>query len=101
MLRKCAEKLGQSVPEFVRTVVITELGKLDALDPFAIPCPFCLETDSLELLETSIELLDGTEYDGPSMRCERCVTITAMTAWIKRGLRNATSSPAGMKGGAA
>lgn len=87
-LRRCADKCGQSVADFVRGLILDASHKLDALDPLAMPCPFCLKTDELEIRRWSQERRDGTEYDGDAVRCHRCEAIATMAAWIKRGLKH-------------
>jgi hypothetical protein len=99
-LRRCAEKCGQSVETLVRGIILEGLQKLDALQPTAIPCPFCFKTDELEIINWSNERADGSEYNGKAARCNRCDAIAPLSAWIKRG-QLGDSSHASCKGGVA
>ena len=47
------------------------------------PCPFCQRADLLEEIHWSNEREDGTEFDGPAIRCNRCDAIAPAAAWMK------------------
>jgi hypothetical protein len=100
ILRRCAVKCGQSVESLVREIMLDGLQKLDALEPTAIPCPFCLATDRLEIIVWSNERPDGSEYQGNAVRCHRCDAIAPLRTWIKNGLPG-DSREASCKGGVA
>jgi hypothetical protein len=86
-LRRCADKCGLSVEAIARGIILDGLEKLDAFDPAAMPCPFCMKTDELEIVTWSHERRNGTEYLGDAMRCHRCESVVTLAAWMMRGLR--------------
>ena len=49
-------------------------------------CPFCLKNDRLERLEWSAERADGSDYEGPAVRCNRCDAVAPAAAWLAHGL---------------
>lgn len=44
-------------------------------------CPFCRAADKLQILEWSTERADGSELQGPAVRCNRCDTISPLATW--------------------
>lgn len=84
-LRECAAKTGQTIAQFVRKAVVERLSKLtdDALT--AIPCPFCKQTDMLEITAWTSERKDGTEYTGDAVKCHGCEAIAPVEAWARLG----------------
>jgi hypothetical protein len=99
-LRECAAKTGQTLGGFVRKMILEGCAKLDDVNLTAIPCPFCKQTDMLEIILWSNERADGNEYNGNAVRCNRCDAIAPLSTWIKRGLPG-DSREASRKGGAA
>jgi hypothetical protein len=86
-LGKCSARIGLTVPDFVRKLILEGIAKLDDKNLTAIPCPFCDRTDMLEIIGWNHELPDGTEYQGDAMKCNRCAAVASVESWAKRGMR--------------
>lgn len=48
-------------------------------------CPFCRLSDQLESIDWCNELPDGSQYEGPAIRCNRCFAIAPTAAWLSPG----------------
>jgi hypothetical protein len=86
-LRKAAARTCTDVATFVRRLILEGVAKLQDEYLTAIPCPFCNQTEHLEIIDWSNERPDGTEYDGDAVRCNQCTAIAPVEAWAIRAIQ--------------
>lgn len=48
-------------------------------------CPFCLKSDMIEEIRWAGERFDGTDFELPALRCNRCDLIAPKVRWVAGG----------------
>jgi hypothetical protein len=48
------------------------------------PCPFCRQSDLLEITDWTNQRPDGSEYNGDAVNCHRCDCVVPLAAWQGR-----------------
>jgi hypothetical protein len=48
------------------------------------PCPFCRQSDLLEITDWTNQRPDGSEYNGDAVNCHRCDCVGPLAAWQGR-----------------
>jgi hypothetical protein len=86
-LRAASNYHGVDLADVVRTSIIEAIEKLESIDPVLVPCPYCGKSNALEIIKWVNERRDGTEYQGPAVRCNRCDSISSMPSWLRWTLR--------------
>ena len=81
-MRKIA--LNQSIP--FNDLILALAAYQYSPDAPLPECPFCLKNDRLERLEWYTERPDGSDYEGPAVRCNRCYAVAPAAAWLAHGL---------------
>lgn len=83
LLSDSAKSIGIPVAEMVRLASLEFAARLKPDRLLATPCPFCRQSDLLEIINWNHERPDGTEYQGDAVKCNRCDAVATASAWAR------------------